>query len=344
MGKKYPQRRPTATNIFAAKASQTASKVDTHNRTAEPIYHKSFEIAKIKLLPSQVRDRDHLSGEESTIDEMGDSMAEFGLLNPILLRQVGNDYFLVSGERRYHGALKKGWTHIAATSRVMSDEEFELVQIHENIHRKNLTQADMARALQRAKAAGQDIDAILKKWGKTRVWASKIQILLDETPQVQRAIREKVTNDQSVLNTVKQVAKNDPVQAEVLVDELKQSPSNQRQIAENALARVKAEKAGKALTPQKALDLLYEQLAKGDTPQDAAISFQHDKSNALKELEQIFNDARTQGAAGLMRSLKSKEFAADGAGAIRLAAHLSGMTEKEGAKFSLMKALALVKP
>lgn len=345
MGNKHRNQPASKPNPFLASAQQSAVKVDTTvNRKGEPIFEGRFPIEKIKLYESQVRDRAQLSTDESTLEEMTDSIKNVGLLQPVLLRKVGHEHFLVAGERRYRSVLLAGEKTIQAIIRVMSDEECQNIQIHENIHRANLSQADMARALERAKEQGADIDAILKKWGKTKVWASKIKIFIDETPAVRAAIEQGVTSDQQVLGLVKKVAENDEKAAEELVEKLGKQKSNQRRLSENVLAEVKAKAGKKALSPKRVLELAFEQLANGEAAADVVLSLSGDKSGALLELEQIFSDARKDGAEGLMQSLKSREFAADGAGAIRLATYLSGMTEARSSKFSLIKALALVKP
>ena len=345
MGNKHRSQPASKPNPFLASAQQSAVKVDTTvNRKGEPIFEARFPIAKIKLYESQVRDRNQLSTDESTLEEMRDSIEDMGLLQPVILRKVGHDHFLVAGERRYQSMLLTGATTIPAMIRVMSDEECQRIQIHENIHRANLSNADMARALEKAKEKGADIDEILKKWGKTKVWASKVKIFIDDTPEVRAAIERGVTSDSQVLGVVRQVAKRDKQAAGELVEKLAKQPSNQRRLSENVLAEVKAKAEKKALTPKRVLELAFEQLANGEAAADVALSLNADKSGALLELEQIFSDARKDGAEGLMQALKAREFAADGAGAIRLAAYLSGLTEPRSNKFSLIKALALVKP
>ena len=70
------------------------------------------------------------------------------MLQPILLRPNSNGYELI-GERRYRVSKLAGFDQIPAYIRDMTDEEAEDAQMAENIHRKNLTQIEEAKKIQR---------------------------------------------------------------------------------------------------------------------------------------------------------------------------------------------------
>jgi len=106
----------------------------------------------------------------------------------------------------------------------LSDEEAEELQAAENIHRKNLTQIEEARRVQRdLNALNGDVNAVLAKYNKSRPWLSKLLSLLDLPDQAKRLVSENVSADIEVINTVKTIERIDPEKAKTLVDDLKAS-------------------------------------------------------------------------------------------------------------------------
>jgi ParB/RepB/Spo0J family partition protein len=101
------------------------------------------EISQIKLRPRQRQ-------EIKDVEEMARSLAEVGLLQPVVLSVEGSDeeYFLVAGERRLRGAITCGWTHIEAT--LLRDLPLHLQQeleYEENAQRSDLLWWENAQAV-----------------------------------------------------------------------------------------------------------------------------------------------------------------------------------------------------
>jgi ParB family chromosome partitioning protein len=85
--------------------SQPASRIPLLN-------YQSIDIAKIK--PSHYQARKVF--DEGSIKALADSIREEGLLEPIVIRQAGEEYELVSGERRLRACMMIGLTAIDARS------------------------------------------------------------------------------------------------------------------------------------------------------------------------------------------------------------------------------------
>lgn len=170
--------------------------------------------------------REEFEDDENSLADLGKSLRK-EQLQSILLRPnpagSAKPYRLVAGERRVRGARMEGLTELRARIKAMTDEEAEDAQFAENVHRKNLTQIEEAKRVQRDLDQLGSVDAVLAKYNKSRAWLSKITGLLHLPEQAKRLVKENISADVEVINTVKTIEKADPKKARELVDELKNS-------------------------------------------------------------------------------------------------------------------------
>jgi len=83
------------------------------------------------------------------IGELAASIAEHGLLQPVVVRRVEPDgYELIAGHRRLEAAKTLGWTEIAATVRDETEEQAYILTLVENLQREDLTPTEEAAALE----------------------------------------------------------------------------------------------------------------------------------------------------------------------------------------------------
>ncbi len=99
-------------------------------------------IAQVKPNRRQPR----LAADEAGISQLAQSLRQTGILQPILVRPLGNEYEIIAGERRYRAARLLGWTEIPVLVRSASDEEMLEMALIENIHREDLNAIDRASA------------------------------------------------------------------------------------------------------------------------------------------------------------------------------------------------------
>ncbi len=86
--------------------------------------------------------------DEDALAELAHSIREFGLLQPVVVRPVGDGYELVVGERRWRAAQRAGVDTIAAIVRRTEDADLLRDALLENIHRTNLNPLEEAAAYQ----------------------------------------------------------------------------------------------------------------------------------------------------------------------------------------------------
>ena len=82
------------------------------------------------------------------IDELAESMDAYGLLQPIVLRQVGRRYEIIAGHRRFAAAKQLGWREISAVIRADDQDGAYILTLVENLQRDDLTPREEARALE----------------------------------------------------------------------------------------------------------------------------------------------------------------------------------------------------
>lgn len=133
-------------------------------------------ISMIKTNKQQPR---QCFGEEQLI-ELRDSIREFGILQPLILKkQINGEFLLIAGERRLRAAAMAGLDKVPAIIKDATEEEIGLIALVENIQRENLGYIEEARAYQRLMEK-YDINqvALAEKLGKNQSTISnKIRIL-----------------------------------------------------------------------------------------------------------------------------------------------------------------------
>ena len=215
-----------------------------------------YSLVYLDQIEIHVQIRESFEDDENTLADLAASIQARGVLQPILLRPTATGYALIAGERRYRASKIAGLEQIPAYIREMSDEEAEDAQLAENIHRKNLTQIEEAKKIQRDLDKLGSIDAVLAKHQKSRAWLSKMLALLRLPEQAKRLVTENVSADVEVINTVRTIEKADPKAAKALVDDLKKTrgKENAREKAATIKEKVKPSKSSKKAPSKPALD------------------------------------------------------------------------------------------
>jgi ParB family chromosome partitioning protein len=102
-------------------------------------------IGEIQLNPYQPRT---LFNQEK-IEDLANSIKEKGVIQPLLVKKVGNDYQLIAGERRLRAAKRAGVTKVPVIVKNVSDAEQLEYALIENLQRENLNPIEEAEAYKR---------------------------------------------------------------------------------------------------------------------------------------------------------------------------------------------------
>ena len=146
---------------------------------------KYLELSLITPNPFQPRrvfDPTHL-------DELAQSIREFGILQPILVRKIGTGYELVAGERRFRASQKVGLKTIPAIIKNLSDKEVAEMALIENLQREDLNYFEEAEGYAKLiKEFGVTQDEIAKRMGKGQSTVANKLRLLNIHPNVRKEI------------------------------------------------------------------------------------------------------------------------------------------------------------
>ncbi len=147
---------------------------------------KDIDIDKIKPNPFQPRDR----FTEEALEELANSIAQKGVLQPVTVREVQYDKFeLVTGERRWRAAKMAGLNTIPAIIRTFEDEEMMEVALIENLQREDLNPIEEAYAYQKM-IEKFDItqEKVAERVSKSRSAVANTLRLLNLPPSVQEFV------------------------------------------------------------------------------------------------------------------------------------------------------------
>ncbi|MFA5905827.1 MAG: ParB/RepB/Spo0J family partition protein [Desulfobacula sp.] len=119
------------------------------------------------ITPNRYQPRTVFNQEE--LDRLRDSIAEQGVLQPLLVRHINDAYELIAGERRLRAAKEAHLTHVPVFVKNMTDEQVLEVSIIENIQRENLNVLEEAEAYHRLiEEFHYTQEKVAKKIGKNR--------------------------------------------------------------------------------------------------------------------------------------------------------------------------------
>ena len=100
-----------------------------------------LKISEIEPNKSQARK----NFDDTAIAELADSIAEHGVLQPLLVRpMVSGGYQLIAGERRWRASRQAGLTEVPVIIKALSDEEASVISLIENLQRENLNPVEEA--------------------------------------------------------------------------------------------------------------------------------------------------------------------------------------------------------
>ncbi len=107
---------------------------------------KVIEIPIKELRPNPYQPRK--SFDDEGMQELADSIAQHGVIQPIIVRKVLKGYEIIAGERRFRAAQTAGKTTIPAVVRTFSDQQVMEIALIENLQRENLNAMEIATAYQ----------------------------------------------------------------------------------------------------------------------------------------------------------------------------------------------------
>jgi len=116
------------------------------------------------------------------LSELMASIAEKGIIEPIIVRRRGQRFQIIAGERRYQAAVQVGLTEVPVVIRDVDDVEVIELALIENLQRKDLTAFEEAEALAQLSDHGLTHDQLAKRVGKSRTAITE-SLALNQMPE-----------------------------------------------------------------------------------------------------------------------------------------------------------------
>ena len=129
--------------------------------------------------------------DEKALEELSLSIKRYGIIEPIIVKENGDRYVIVSGERRWRAANLAGVTEIPAIIKSLSDEETAEISLIENLQREDLNPVEEAMGIQRLMDEfGYTQEAAAASIGRSRSAVANILRLLNLPKKVLDMVSE----------------------------------------------------------------------------------------------------------------------------------------------------------
>ena len=153
------------------------------------------------------------------LSELMASIAEKGIIEPLVVRQRGSRYQIIAGERRYHAAVQVGLRELPVVQRAADDVEVMEIALVENLQRKDLTAFEEAEALQQlAQRCRYTHEDMSRKLGKSRTSITESLSLNSMPDEVRNVCRLADISSKSTLLQI--VRQSDPQKMLALVEKM----------------------------------------------------------------------------------------------------------------------------
>ncbi len=113
------------------------------NSIEENSSSQAVMLSLLDIEPNKEQARKHF--DDAALSELADSIAQHGVLQPLLVRPIfGGGYQLIAGERRWRASRIAGLTQVPAIIKELSDEEAAVISLIENLQREDLNPVEEA--------------------------------------------------------------------------------------------------------------------------------------------------------------------------------------------------------
>ena len=148
------------------------------------------ELPVASIEPNRRQPREHF--DEESLASLAASIREVGILQPVLVRELGEENFeLIAGERRWRAARRAGLQTIPALVRVADDAGALEQALVENLHRQDLNALEEAAAYQQLiEDLGLTHDEVATRVGKSRAAVTNTLRLFQLPANVQRMVAD----------------------------------------------------------------------------------------------------------------------------------------------------------
>ena len=186
-------------------------------QTNEPVVNLNLDL----IIPNSYQPRK--SFNDNTLNELALSIREYGVINPILVRQQGEKYEIIAGERRVRAAKKAGLTTIPAIIKQIEDNKMAELALIENLQRENITPIEEAESYQQIlKISNMTEEKLSEMIGKSQSSISNKLRLLTLPENIKDAILQRKISERHArsLLTVKDINEQNTLLERIITEKL----------------------------------------------------------------------------------------------------------------------------
>ena len=147
---------------------------------------KIYYIPVEDIIPNRFQPR--LAFDEKELNELANSIIKYGVIQPIVLRSIGEKYEIIAGERRYKASCIAGLKKIPAIINNTDDNTSAEIALLENLQRKNLSVIEEAQSYKKLMDRGFTQEDIAVKLGISQSAVANKMRLLNLPKEVQDAL------------------------------------------------------------------------------------------------------------------------------------------------------------
>lgn len=223
--------------------------INTRVAAPAPVEELGEKIQNLRLdqiVASPLQPRTEFRSEH--LNELVESIRERGIIQPLIVRKVGDRYELIAGERRWRASTALNLPEVPAIVRKASDVEVLELALIENLQREDLNPIEEAAAYQRLhKDFGMTQEDISKRVGKSRASVANAIRLLDLSDEVQGLLK---TSRISVGHAKVLLSLKSPDEQQALADMIIKQGASVR-VAEKLAAQLQAKTGGETSSKPK---------------------------------------------------------------------------------------------
>ena len=209
-----------------------------------------------KVEPNREQPRKNF--DEDSLEELAESIKQFGLLQPILVQDRKDYYEIIAGERRWRAAKKAGLKEILVIIKNLTQQEIVEISLIENIQREDLNPIEEALAYKRLLTEfNLKQDEVADRVSKSRTAVTNSMRLLKLCDEVQQMI----INDMiSTGHARALIGIEDPEQQYIIAQRIFDEKMSVREVEKLVKNLGKPEKIKKPVVSDKSLEVIYQDI------------------------------------------------------------------------------------
>lgn len=165
-----------------------------------------YQLVDLPVTSLTMGDDVRLDEDADALEELAASIAEYGVLQPLVVRPVGDEWEVIAGRRRLAAARIAESETVPCVVRDLDDERAFDVTLAENLHRRDLSWIEVAMAYDRLRNRGLLLREIAELVGKSESQVSQVLKLLTLPADLQARVHVRELNFKAALDAARRLA------------------------------------------------------------------------------------------------------------------------------------------